>query len=414
MRHAAPTPLAGGIPLPPPDDDHILRREAFLILFCAAFAATVFLLWSWASISLIPLLPPDLKQPVIILKDILGPFLTAYVAARLYNSMVRSYERQLQGHRLLLAHILDTSADGIVSLDANNRISTWNRGAEQIFGYSEEEMLGHHVAELFPEDADIEGELEDLRDSVERDGLVRNHYGERVTKGGRRIRTEVSTTILRDEKGGYGGRASIFRDVTERDRIRTELARRESLAAIGEMAAAVAHEIKNPLAGIGGAVKVIGRDFPEDDPRHEVVEEIQDQVRRLDTTIEEMLTFARPATPHYTDLDLQDFLDRIMRVMGEEPQVKNHRVELDVPAGLNVHADPQLLENIVVNLILNAAQALGREPGRIAVRAHEAADTTRIEVADDGPGIPDDVLPRLFKPFFTTKTRGTGLGLTIV
>ena len=328
--------------------------------------------------------------------------------------MVHTYERQLEGHRSLLAHILDTSADGIVSLDKQNRISTWNRGAIQIFGYSEEEMLGHHVSELFPPDSDIDGELEDLRESVERDGLVRNHYGERVTKSGRRIRTEVSTTILRDEKGEYGGRASIFRDVTERDRTRNELARRERLAAIGEMAAAVAHEIRNPLAGIGGAVKVIGRGFPEDDPRHEVVQEIQDQVKRLDVTIQEMLTFARPASPRYTDLDLREFLDRVMRVMGEEPQVKNHTVELDVPHGLTVHADPQLLENIVLNLILNAAQALGSEPGHISLRAVRSADATRIEVADDGPGIPDDVLPRLFKPFFTTRTRGTGLGLTIV
>jgi len=414
MRHAAPAPLAGGIPLPPPDDDHILRREAFLILFCAAFAATVFLLWSWFRIYMLPLLPGAVKPPLVILKDLLGPFLTAYVAARLYSSMVRTYERQLQGHRLLLAHILDTSADGIVSLDAQNRITTWNRGAEQIFGYTEEEMVGHHVSELFPPDADISGELEDLREAVERDGLVRNHYGERITKSGRHIRTEVSTTILRDDKGGYGGRASIFRDVTERDRIRNELARRESLAAIGEMAAAVAHEIKNPLAGIGGAVKVIVAGFPKDDPRHEVVAEIQDQVKRLDNTIREMLTFARPATPHPTDLDLQEFLDRIMRVMGEEPQVKSHEVRLEVKPGLVVHADPQLLENVVVNLILNAAQALGREPGHITVRAHAAGGEARIEVVDDGPGIPDDVLPRLFKPFFTTRTRGTGLGLTIV
>jgi len=414
MRHADSAPLAGGIPLPPPDDDHILRREAFLILFCAAFAATVFLLWIGFKEFALDHFPRAARQPIVILKDILGPFLTAYVAARLYSSMVRNYERQLQGHRLLLAHILDTSADGIVSLDANNRITTWNRGAEQIFGYSEEEIIGHHVSELFPPDSDIEGELSDLRESVERDGLVRNHYGERITKSGRRIRTEVSTTILRDEKGGYGGRASIFRDVTERDRIRNELARRESLAAIGEMAAAVAHEIKNPLAGIGGAVKVIGRGFPEDDPRHEVVLEVQDQVKRLDNTIREMLTFARPATPHPTELDLQEFLDRIMRVMGEEPQVKNHEVRVEVPPGLSVHADPQLLENILVNLILNAAQALGRDPGHITVRAYAKAGDVRIEIADDGPGIPDDVLPRLFKPFFTTRTRGTGLGLTIV
>ena len=369
MRFATPAPLAGGIPLPGPDDDHILRREAFLILFCAAFAATVFLLWSWFQGAVLPSMPAHFRPPVIILKDILGPFLTAYVAARLYHSMVRTYERQLQGHRHLLAHILDTSADGIVSLDARNQITTWNRGAEQIFGYTEEEILGHHVSILFPEDTDFEGELEDLRETVRQDGMVRDHYGERITKSGRRIRTEVSTTVLRDARGNYAGRASIFRDVTERDRIRTELARRESLAAIGEMAAAVAHEIKNPLAGIGGAVKVIGREFPEDDPRAEIVEEIQVQVRRLDTTVREMLTFARPTNPQLSELDLREYLERIMRVLGEEPLLKSHTVELDVADELTLKTDPQLLENIVVNLMLNAAQALGKKPGRISVKA---------------------------------------------
>ncbi|MEM8885579.1 MAG: ATP-binding protein [Planctomycetota bacterium] len=421
MRYATPgpsgegaTPLAGGIPFPAPDDDHILRREAFLILFCAAFAAAIFLLWTWFRKLVLPLFSPEIQPSIVILKDILGPFLTAYLAARLYNSMVLSYEKQLERHRALFTHILDTSADGIVSLDATNHITTWNRGAEQIFGYEESEILGQHAHVLFPEDVDFEGELEQLRESVKEDGLVRNHYGERITRDGRRIRTEVSTTILRDARGEYAGRASIFRDVTERDRIRNELARRESLAAIGEMAAAVAHEIKNPLAGIGGAVQVIGRAFPEDDPRTEVVQEVQDQVKRLDKTIREMLTFARPATPHYTTLDLREFLDRIMRVLGEEPQVKNHAVVLEVEAGLEVEADPQLMENIVVNLILNAAQAIGRESGTITVRATETPQDIELSVTDNGPGIPDDVLPRLFKPFFTTKTRGTGLGLTIV
>jgi PAS domain S-box-containing protein len=414
MRYATPAPLAGGIPLPGPDDDHILRREAFLILFCAAFAATVFLLWSWFQRAILPQLPPHVRPPLFILKDLLGPFLTAYVAARLYSSMVRKYQQQLEGHRHLLAHILDTSADGIVSLDARNQITTWNRGAAQIFGYSEEDVLGKHASFLFPEDTDFEGELDDLRDSVRQDGMVRDHYGERLTKSGRRIRTEVSTTVLRDARGEYAGRASIFRDVTERDRIRTELARRESLAAIGEMAAAVAHEIKNPLAGIGGAVKMIGRAFPPEDPRSEIVDEIQDQVRRLDTTVREMLTFARPAQARITPLDLKEFLDRIMRVLGEEPMLKNHSVELDVPDGLTLETDPQLLENIVFNLMLNAAQAMGTDRGRISVRAEQTADETRVSVTDNGPGVPDEVLPKLFKPFFTTKTRGTGLGLTIV
>jgi len=407
-------PLTGRIPLPAPSGDHILRREAFLVLFCAAFAAAVFLLWAWFDYAVVPKLPPESHRPLVIFKDILGPFLTAYVAARLYSSMVRSYEVQLQGHRHLLAHILDTSADGIVSLDTNNRVTTWNRGAEQIFGYSEEEIVGKDAGLLFPDDVDSHEELEDLQDAVRKDGLVRAHYGLRLTKDGRRIRTEVSTTALRDDHGVYAGRASIFRDVTERDRIRDELAHRDNLAALGEMAAAVAHEIKNPLAGIAGACKMIGRVFPPDDPRSEVITEVQDQVRRLDRTIREMLTFARPTTPRLTEIDLSEFVGRMMRVLGEEPMLKAHEVVIEIPDGLLVRADPQLIENIIVNLLLNAGQAIEGEGGRIVLRATENADETVIAVEDNGRGIPDDVLPCLFKPFFTTRTRGTGLGLTIV
>ncbi|MHC4952365.1 MAG: two-component system sensor histidine kinase NtrB [Planctomycetota bacterium] len=408
------TPLARRIPLPAPSGDHLLRREAFLVLFCAAFAATVFLVWTLFRHAVLPFVPEQYQPPVAIFQDFLGPFLTAYIAARLYSSMVRNYEWQLQGHRHLLAHILDTSADGIVSLDTQNRVTTWNRGAEQIFGYTEEEIVGKDASMLFPDDVEASDELKELRDAVDRDGFVRTHYGERRTKDGRHIRTEVSTTALRDNRGTYAGRASIFRDVTERDRIREELAHRESLAAIGEMAAAVAHEIKNPLAGIAGAVQVIGRAFPPEDARAEVVEEVQDQVRRLDRTVREMLTFARPTTPHFTEIDLNEFVGRMLRVLGEEPLLKAQAIEIDVPEGLFVHADPQLLENILVNLLLNAAQETGEEGGRIRVRASQTTEWTRIAVTDEGQGVPDDVLPLLFKPFFTTRTRGTGLGLTIV
>ena len=411
------SPLSSRIPLPAPPGDHILRREAFLVLFCAAFAAAVFLIWSWINwlaVAHYKQSNPDLYRSIVIIKDILGPFLTAYVAARLYSSVVRSYERQLHGHRLLLAHILDTSADGIVSLDTENRVSTWNRGAEQIFGYTEEEIVGKDAGVLFPDDVDPNEELNELTDAVRRDGLVRTHYGTRLTKDGRRIRTEVSTTALRDQTGTFAGRASIFRDVTERDRQRDELLQRESLAAIGEMAAAVAHEIKNPLAGIAGAVKVIGRAFPPEDARSEVVEEIQNQVRRLDGTIREMLTFARPSTPRFTEIELKEFVERIMRVLGEEPVLKAHDVSVEVPGDLVVRADPQLLENIIFNLLLNAGQAVEKKRGKLVLRAAESGGQTRISVSDDGPGIPDDVLPLLFKPFYTTRTRGTGLGLTIV
>jgi signal transduction histidine kinase len=180
------------------------------------------------------------------------------------------------------------------------------------------------------------------------------------------------------------------------------------------MAAAVAHEIKNPLAGIGGAVQVLGRGFKPEDPRAEVVQEIQRQVRRLDETIRGLLTFAKPPRPRPAPLDLKELCDRILRALAEEPDLKGQRLEVVIPHGTLVRADPQLLENVLVNLLLNAGQAIGARSGRIRLGATDQADKTLITVADDGPGIAEDVLPRLFKPFFTTRAQGTGLGLAVV
>jgi len=408
------TALPESIPLPPSAARQLLRREVFLLLFCAAFAGALFVLWKWIETEPLKGIPEESRSFFRNLQEILAPFLAAYVAARVYSAMVARDERQLRRHRLLLAHILDTSIDGILTLDGEDKVSTWNRGAEQIFGWREEEILGKHAELLYPPGYDAQRELDALRRGVDQRGVLRAHSGDRITRDGRHIRCEISSTVLRDAHGRYAGRASIVRDVTERDRIREELNRRESLAAIGEMAAAVAHEIKNPLTGIAGAVQVLGRAFPAGDARAEVVQEIQHQVRRLDETIRDLLTFAKPPRPRPAPLDLNEFAGRILRVLGEEPDLKRHRIDVEIPEGTTVRADPQLLENILLNLLLNAGQALGARAGRVRLGAVEQGDKTLVSVSDDGPGIAEDVLPKLFKPFFTTKAQGTGLGLAIV
>lgn len=390
------------------------RREVALLLFCAVFAAVIWYLWQLTRRTWFDGWAPEAVQSAENLKDFAGSFLAAYVAARLYYGTSRRYERQIERQRALLAHILDTSPDAIVTVDDQDRVTTWNRGATQIFGFSEAEIVGRHVSLLYPPDVEADRDIASIRTRVQQEGVLRDFDAVRMTRSGRRIRTEISTSLLRDARGSYAGRASIVRDVTERDRIREELSRKESLAVVGEMAAAIAHEIKNPLAGIGGAVGVIGRSIPRDDPRQEVITEIQRQVKRLDETIRDLLNFARPAVPRFGTIDVREFLGRILRALAEEPEVKRHSLETQIPPGFSVHADPQLLENILLNLLLNAGQALGDTPGRIQIRATMDASHARLAVIDSGPGIPDTVLPNIFKPFFTTKHRGTGLGLAIV
>jgi signal transduction histidine kinase len=203
--------------------------------------------------------------------------------------------------------------------------------------------------------------------------------------------------------------------------------RAERLATLGEVAASLAHEIKNPLAGIAGAVAVIAEDLPATDSRKEIMDEILSQTRRLNKTVQDLLTFARPAPPTLGSCDLHRVIDRVLLLLAEDPAAKHVRVVRNYSPGLpRVEADDKQLGQVFLNLLLNAAQAMhGSGQITITTRLNGADGTPRVPsaaaggqavevcVTDTGPGIPPATLSELFKPFFTTKPRGTGLGLAI-
>jgi hypothetical protein len=235
----------------------------------------------------------------------------------------------------------------------------------------------------------------------------------------------------RDELGGLAEsfNAMVDRLGAAREEIEAyhqqRLAHAERLASLGELAASVAHEIKNPLAGIAGAVRILAEDMPVSDSRKEIMGEILAQIRRLDGTVRDLLTFARPGGPELGPCALHQVLDRVLLVLAEDPSASNVRVvreyHSDLPA---VSADGKLLEQVFFNLLLNAVQAMGGH-GTITLRtARGEAGATwtdgaplgphlEVRVMDTGPGIPAHLLREIFTPFFTTKPRGIGLGLAI-
>ncbi|HNQ24907.1 MAG TPA: protoglobin domain-containing protein [Phycisphaerae bacterium] len=199
----------------------------------------------------------------------------------------------------------------------------------------------------------------------------------------------------------------------ERSAVEEKLTRAEHLAQIGQLAASLAHEIKNPLAGISGAIQIIREAMPEEDPHRAIIAEILGQIRRLDEAVKDLLVYARPNPPKLRPVDLNDVVRAVLTVLREEPELHRvHVVRDGAPGAVPVEADRSQLEQLVINLLINAAQA-SPDGGIVRVTVSGDAQYGQLRVEDAGEGMSSDVLERAFEPFFTTKAKGTGLGLAI-
>jgi len=199
----------------------------------------------------------------------------------------------------------------------------------------------------------------------------------------------------------------------ERIALGERLSRAERLAEIGQLAASLAHEIKNPLAGISGAVQVMRDATPGDDPHFPILAEILRQIDRLDGTVEDLLVYARPKVPQLRTCNPAEVMQRTVTLLHKQPPLSSVCLEINCDPSLpNVDLDPDQIEQVLINVILNAVQA-SRAGGVVRVAAQADSASFELLVHDSGHGMSDSVRRRAFEPFFTTKARGTGLGLAI-
>lgn len=197
-------------------------------------------------------------------------------------------------------------------------------------------------------------------------------------------------------------------------RLQQELIRSERLAAVGELAGGVAHEIRNPLAGIGGALTMLAREAPTDDDTRDLMEEIQKQIRRMEHLVADLLAYARPGHLRCEWVQVNSILDQATEAISQLPNLPKANLVMDLDPSLpEVYADPRELEHAFENLVLNAFQAVSAGGG-IEVKTYSDGESVLVEIRDDGIGMDDDVCSKIFDPFFTTKARGTGLGLSLV
>jgi signal transduction histidine kinase len=198
-----------------------------------------------------------------------------------------------------------------------------------------------------------------------------------------------------------------------------QMERADRLASIGEMAAGIAHEVKNPLTGIASAITIINDDFSPDDPRKEILGEVLEQVKRLDKTVNDLLFFGKPTDPEPVCTDLNAALRKTLVFASQHRGSKGGIIDklLDLYEDLPpVYVDPKQIQQVFLNLILNAIQAM-QNGGTLTIKTdivqHEEQKWVSVSIADTGQGIPSQILGKIFTPFFTTKAQGTGLGLAI-
>ena len=305
--------------------------------------------------------------------------------------------------------IVDAAVDGIIVIDSHGTIEAFNAAAQRMFGYTEREVTGQNVKLLMPEP-----------DRSRHDGYIDHHLktGERRIIGiGRAVtglRRDGTTFPLHLSVGeleldGDKHFTGILHDLSRRTELEDRLREATALARLGEMAAVIAHEVKNPLAAVRGAIQVLATRLPPSTSDAAIVKEIIARLDGLNDLIQDLLVFARPPKPKFAAVDITALLHSIASLLKTDPVFSPLEISITGTAP-PLSADATLLNIVFQNLLINAAQAMqGR--GKIDVTCQADDGWHRVEVRDRGPGIPAEIRADLFRPFKTTKARGTGLGM---
>lgn len=326
-----------------------------------------------------------------------------------FNAMVLS----------LNEHIIESMTGGVITINMNGVIATFNKSAELILGYNTYDLVGKSVFDAFPASGKNASLNAIIRETLQGKKTSSSREINIYSKAGKKIPIGITTSLLRDKKNTFLGIVVTFKDLAQIKHLEEQVRRADRLAAVGSLAAGVAHEIRNPLGSVKGLVQLLKEDLKDDDQKKAYADIIVKEVDRLNKVVEELLSFARPDASeleaNFIQLNINDVIEQTLLLA--EHDSKREKIQIikefssDVPLVL---ADAKKLQQAFLNIIFNAFGAM-EDGGDLTIKTsfNKSTKVLNIVFSDTGIGISDEGQKKIFDPFYTAKASGTGLGLTI-
>jgi two-component system sensor histidine kinase PilS (NtrC family) len=340
--------------------------------------------------------------------------LAAQLAKRQSHYDVRLTEatQTLANLRALHERIVESIRSGVVTTDLQGRIYIFNAAAEEITGYQAEDVRGQNASIFF---GDIEDRTRQSMSAAEAGEPSPRFEADCLTAEGLRLRLGFSIFPLFAESGETTGLVITFQDLTQVRALEETSRRQDRLAAVGRVAASIAHEIRNPLAAMRGSIQVLRSEMDGNSQQAELMEIILRESDRLNRIITDYLTYARPRSQAHTGVDVRELLQETFTLLRHSPELRpEHSLEEDYSLeAAMVSADASQLKQVFWNIARNALQAMPDGGTLHAELRQTAGNRLRITFTDTGKGMSPEQVEHLFEPF-SSRTGGTGLGLSIV
>jgi len=344
-------------------------------------------------------------------------FLSGFLSEQIQKSRVelKSKQKDIADLEMLKENIIQNISSGLVALDEHSKIIVFNKGAEKIFNIDSRDAIRKDISDIIPHIMPY------LKVHSPHKFSQLSYKG----KEGQQIDLLLNISHLKEYDGSNKGKILVFQDTTRIREMEQEVKRMEDMAMLGELAAGIAHEIRNPLASISGSIQVLNDSLSKEETHinRRLIEIVLREVSRLDHLVNDFLQFARPQRIEIEEFELnQLIMDTLYLFQNSQSWSEHLDIETKIISPLKIKSDPQQLKQVFWNIFLNASEAMPKG-GLISISAEketdfksssESIESVRIKIEDNGPGLDPKIAKDIFKPFSTTKKDGSGLGLAIV